>query len=71
MMKPLLDKIYSMKNVNLIDFEAPLNHLFSVADLFIGDYSGVCYDFIFFKKPMIAYVPDFSDYFGFEQEDLY
>jgi CDP-glycerol glycerophosphotransferase (TagB/SpsB family) len=74
--EPLLDKLQH-ENVNLIDFEAPLNHLFSVADLFIGDYSGVCYDFIFFKKPMIAYVPDFSDYFGLNRkiyidlEDIY
>jgi CDP-glycerol glycerophosphotransferase len=60
---PLIGKLRH-ENVNLIDSSAPLNHLFSVADLFIGDYSGVCYDFIFFKKPMIAYVPDFGDYVG-------
>lgn len=52
----------SYTNVNLLDFSTDLNRLFRISDLFIGDYSGVCFDFIFFKKPMIAYVPDFYDY---------
>lgn len=57
----LVSQLY-YKNVNLLDFSTDLNGLFRISDLFIGDYSGVCYDFIFFKKPMIAYVPDFYDY---------
>lgn len=50
------------KNVNILNFSTDLNSLFQNADVFIGDYSGVCYDFIYFQKPMIAYVPDYKNY---------
>ena len=57
----LIKKI-SYKNVNMLEFSTKLSNLFQVADAFMGDYSGIFYDFIYFKKPMIAYVPDYDDY---------
>jgi CDP-glycerol glycerophosphotransferase (TagB/SpsB family) len=50
------------KNINILKFSTDLSSLFQIADIFIGDYSGVCYDFIYFQKPMIAYVPDYESY---------
>lgn len=36
--------------------------LLPVADLMITDYSSVLYDFMFFKKPLVLYAPDFHEY---------
>lgn len=49
------DLIILDKKVSNIDF-------YLVVDILISDYSSIIFDFAFFKKPIILYLPDFDDY---------
>ena len=42
--------------------EREINDLLFVTDLLITDYSSVIFEYSFFKKSLIFYVPDFDDY---------
>ncbi|EAJ1349705.1 CDP-glycerol--glycerophosphate glycerophosphotransferase [Campylobacter coli] len=40
-----------------------LDFVLSIADILISDYSSIIFDYSFFKRPIVLYVPDLKEYF--------
>ena len=49
-------------NLNLIKANADLSVLYQEIDLLITDYSSIAFDFAYFKKPILFFVPDMAEY---------
>lgn len=56
---------YDFNNSNFyldLTSEREINDLLFITDILITDYSSVIYEYSFFKKPIIFYVPDMEEY---------
>lgn len=50
-------------NQDFIDVsKEPLEWILSISDVLISDYSSIIFDFAFFHRPILLYVPDLKDY---------
>ncbi len=54
--------------INVSDFE--LDFVLSVSDMLISDYSSIIFDYSFFKRPILLFVPDLEEYFV-QKKQLY
>jgi CDP-glycerol glycerophosphotransferase (TagB/SpsB family) len=50
------------KYITVLSMDVSIPEIFLASDIFVGDYSGVAYDYMYFKKPMIGFVPDYEVY---------
>lgn len=58
----LMQKLKSLNNFIFVDYEADLNSILFKCDYLITDYSGVVFDYLFLKRPIIFYVPDYVSF---------
>jgi CDP-glycerol glycerophosphotransferase (TagB/SpsB family) len=57
-----IKRLKDLQFVKVNNGHASTLELLSITDLFIGDYSGVIYDFSYLDRPAICYCPDFKRY---------
>lgn len=57
-----LKEEYNDKIVDLSDFSIDVNDLLLATDLLITDYSSIIFEYAFFNKPVIFYIPDYKEY---------
>lgn len=57
-----VDLTRTSKDVTILSMDANIPEIFAASDIFIGDYSGVAYDYMYFKKPMIGFLSDYDIY---------
>lgn len=60
--KSLLKDVVFPKNVIIPPSDISTNHLMSIVDVLISDYSSVFFDFIPTERPIIHYIYDIEDY---------
>lgn len=63
---PEIEKIImKLKNLDsfiFADFDTDLNSILTKCDYLITDYSGVVFDYLYLKRPIILYVPDYEEF---------
>lgn len=53
---------YNNNNIiNVSDLE--LDFVLSISDILISDYSSIIFDYSFFRRPIVLFVPDLEEYF--------
>lgn len=55
-------KLQNLDSFIFADFDTDLNSILAKCDYLITDYSGVVFDFLYLKKPIILYVPDYEEF---------
>lgn len=57
-----VDEKFKDKIMNITDEYREINDLLLITDLLITDYSSVIFEYSFFDKPVIFYIPDYDEY---------
>ena len=55
-------KLKNLESFMFADYDIDLNSILANCDYLITDYSGVAFDFLYLKKPIILYVPDYEEF---------
>ena len=55
-------KLQDLDSFMFADYDTDLNSILIKCDYLITDYSGVVFDFLYLKKPIILYIPDYDDF---------
>ncbi len=55
-------KLQDLDSFMFADYNTDLNSILVKCDYLITDYSGVVFDFLYLKKPIILYVPDYEEF---------
>ena len=55
-------KLQNLDSFIFADYDTDLNSILIKCDYLITDYSGVVFDFLYLKKPIILYVPDYEEF---------
>ena len=50
------------KNLRLISQDVDIGSFMWMSDFFIGDYSGVVFDYLYLQKPCVGFLPDLTQY---------
>ncbi len=58
----MISKLRGLENFMFADYYTDLNSILYKCDYLISDYSGVVFDFLYLKKPIILYVPDYDEF---------
>lgn len=58
----MISKIKNLQCFIFVDYDIDLNSILTKCDYLITDYSGVAFDFLYLKKPIILYVPDYEEF---------
>lgn len=57
----IIKEEYKDKIIDLTDYH-DINDILLITDLLITDYSSVIFEYVFFEKPIVLYVPDLEEY---------
>ena len=55
-------KLQDLESFMFADYDTDLNSILIKCDYLITDYSGVVFDFLYLKRPIILYVPDYEEF---------
>ena len=55
-------KLQNLDSFIFVDYDTDLNSILIKCDYLITDYSGVVFDFLYLKKPIILYIPDYEEF---------
>ena len=58
----ITDYLLKKESFLFVDYSVDLNTILKSCDVLITDYSGVVFDFLYLKKPIIFYAPDYEDF---------
>ena len=58
----IIEKLKNLKSFIFVDYEVDLNSILKHCDFLITDYSGVVFDYLYLKKPIILYAPDYEEF---------
>ena len=58
----MIQKLQNLDSFIFVDYDTDLNSILIKCDYLITDYSGVVFDFLYLKKPIILYVPDYEEF---------
>ena len=58
----ITDYLSKKETFLFVEYSVDLNTVLKSCDVLITDYSGVVFDFLYLKKPIIFYVPDYEDF---------
>lgn len=75
--RKFVKELQSYKNLRLISQDVEIGSIMWMSDFFVGDYSGVVFDYLYLQKPCVGYLPDLAQYLCdhrglyFDPEEIY
>lgn len=55
-------KLQNLESFIFADYDTDLNSILLKCDYLVTDYSGVVFDYLYLKRPIILYVPDYEEF---------